>query len=76
MSQRPNGANPLILEEKNLENVLINGRQTMRKMDERFRRLVSSSGKRRKTDNNKKEKEAEKRIDEKEATKPNQMNFL
>ena len=68
MSQRPNGANPLILEEKNLENVLINGRQTMRKMNERFRRLVSSSGKRRKTDN-KKKKELEKRTEEWEATK-------
>ena len=35
--------------EKNLENVLTNGRQTMRKINERFRHLVSLSGKRRKT---------------------------
>ena len=62
-------------EEKNLENVLTNGRQTMRKMNERFRHLLSSSGKRRKTDNNKKKKEAEKRTDEKEATKLDQRNF-
>ena len=41
----------------------------MRKINECFRHLVSSSGKRRKTDNNKKTKEAEKRTDEKEATK-------
>ena len=51
-------------EEKNLENVLTNGRQTTRKINKRFQRLVSSSGKRRKTDNNKKKKEAEKRTDE------------
>ena len=37
--------------------------------NERFRHLVSSSGRRRKTDNNKTKKEAEKRTDEKEATK-------
>ena len=41
--------------------------------DERFRHLVSSSGKRRKTDYNKKEKEAEKRTDE-EATKLDSLN--
>ena len=42
--------------------------------NERFPHLVSSLGKKRKTDNNKKE-EAEKRIDEKEATKLDQRNF-
>ena len=63
-------------EEKNLENVLINGRQTMRKINQCFQCLVSSSGKRRKTDNNKKKKEAEKRTDEKTATKLGQRNFL
>ena len=47
----------------------------MRKTNERFRRLVSSSDKRRKTDNNEKKKEAEKRTDEKEATKLDQRNF-
>ena len=47
----------------------------MRKINERFRHLVSSTGKRRKTDNNKKKKEAEKRTNEKEATKLNQRNF-
>ena len=36
---------------------------------------MSSSGKRRKTDNNRRKKEAEKRTDEKEATKLNQRNF-
>ena len=35
----------------------------------------SSSGKRRKIDNNRRKKEAEKRTDEKEATKLNQRNF-
>ena len=59
-------------EEKNLENVLINGRQTMRKINQCFQCLVSSSGKRRKTDNNKKKKEAEKRTDENVATKLDQ----
>ena len=44
-------------EEKNLENVLTKGRQTMRKINEHFRHLVSSLGKRRKTDNNKKKEE-------------------
>ena len=53
----------------------------MRKMNQRFRHLVSSSGKRRKTgktrktDNNKEKKEAEKKTDEKEATKLDQRNF-
>ena len=47
----------------------------MRKINKRFRHLVSSLGKRRKTDNNKKKKEAEKRTDEKEATKLDQRNF-
>ena len=37
-----------------MENVLTNGRQTIRKINERFRHLVSSSGKRRKTDNKQK----------------------
>ena len=46
----------------------------MRKMNKRFRHLVSSSGQRRKTDN-KKEKKAEKRTAEKEATKLDQRNF-
>ena len=47
----------------------------MRKRNKRFRHLGSSSGKRRKTDNNKeKKKEVEKRIDE-EATKLDQRNF-
>ena len=41
----------------------------------RFRHLVPSSGKRIKTDNNKTKKEAEKRTDEKEATKLEQRNF-
>ena len=44
----------------------------MRKIKERFQHLVSSSGKRRKTDNNKKNKKAEKRTDEKEAAKLDQ----
>ena len=47
----------------------------MRKINQRFRHLVSSSGERRKTDNNRKKKEAEKRTDEKEATKLDQRNF-
>ena len=46
----------------------------MRKINKRFQHLVSSSGKRGKTDNNKKKKEAEKRTDEKEATKLGQRN--
>ena len=46
----------------------------MRKINEHFRHLVSSSGKRRKTAT-KKKKEAEKRTDEKEATKLDQRNF-
>ena len=37
--------------------------------------LVSSSGKRRKIDNNRRKKEAQKRTDEKEATKLNQRNL-
>ena len=37
--------------------------------------IKSSSGKRRKIDNNRRKKEAEKRTDEKEATKLNQRNF-
>ena len=49
--------------------------QAMRKINEHFRHLVSSSGKIRKTDNNKKNKAAEKRTDGKEATKLDQMNF-
>ena len=61
---------------KNLENVLTNGRQTMRKINERFRHLVSLSGKRKKTDNKKKKKEAEKRTDEKGATKLNKSYFM
>ena len=52
-----------------MKNVLTNGQQAMRRINERFRHLVSSSGKRRKTDNNKEKKEAEKRTDEKETTK-------
>ena len=36
---------------------------------------MSSSGKRRKIDNNRRKKEVEKRTDEKEATKLNQRNF-
>ena len=58
-----------------MENVLTNGRQTMRKISKRFRHLVFSSGKRRKTDNNKTKKEAEKRTGEKEAAKLDQRNF-
>ena len=46
----------------------------MRKTNKRFRHLVSSSGQRRKTDNRRK-KEAEMRIDEKEATKLDQKNL-
>ena len=38
-------------------------------------RITSASGERRKTDNNRRKKEAEKRTDEKEATKLNQRNF-
>ena len=41
-------------EEKNLWNVLTNGQQTMRKINKLFWHLVSSSGKRRKADNNRK----------------------
>ena len=44
----------------------------MRKTNQRFQHLVSLSGKRRKTDNNRKKKEAEERTDEKEATKLDQ----
>ena len=58
-----------------MANVLTNGRQTIRKINKRFRHLVSSSGLRGKTDNNKKKKEAEKRTDEKKATKLDQRNF-
>ena len=58
--------------EKNLEIVLTNGRQMMRKINERFRHLVPSSGKRRKTGNNEKNKEVEKRTEEKEVTKLHQ----
>ena len=47
----------------------------MRKINKPFQHLVSSSGKTRKTDNNKEKKEAEKRTDEKEATKLDQRNF-
>ena len=47
----------------------------MRKINKRFRRLVYLSGKRRKADDNRKKKEAEKRTDEKEATKLDQRNF-
>ena len=47
----------------------------MRKINKHFRHLVSSSGKRRKTDSNKKEKEANKRKGVKEATKLDQRNF-
>ena len=45
-----------------------------RRINKRFRHLVSSSGQRRKTDSNRRKKEAEKRTDEKEATKLNQTN--
>ena len=45
----------------------------MRKINERFQHLVSSSGKKRQT--TKRNKEAEKRRDEKEATTLNQRNF-
>ena len=48
----------------------------MRKINERFRHLVSLSGKRKKTDNKKKKKEAEKRTDEKGATKLNKSYFM
>ena len=41
----------------------------------RFQHLLYLSGKRRKTDNNKTKKEAEKRTDKKEATKLDQRNF-
>ena len=58
-----------------MENVLTNGRQTMRKINERFLHLLSSSGKGRKTDKNKKKTEAKKRTDEKEATKLDQRNY-
>ena len=58
-----------------MKNVLTNGQQAMRKINERFRHLVSLSGKRRKTDSNKEKKEAEKRTDEKETTKLDQGNF-
>ena len=47
----------------------------MRKINERFLHLLSSSGKGKKTDNNKKKTEAEKRTDEKEATKLDQRNY-
>ena len=47
----------------------------MRKINKRFRHFVSSSGQKRKTDNNRRKKDAEKRTDEKEATKLNQRNF-
>ena len=47
----------------------------MRKINELFRHSVFSSVKRRQTDNNKQEKEAEKRTDKKEATKVDQRNF-
>ena len=47
----------------------------MRKINDRFRHSVSLSGKRRKTDNNAKKKEAEKRADEKDSTKPDQTNL-
>ena len=47
----------------------------MRKTQTIFQHWVSSSGKRRKTDNNKRKKEAEKRTDEKEATKLDQKNL-
>ena len=46
----------------------------MRNINERFRHLESSSGKRGKTVYNK-NKEAEKRTDEKDATKLDQRNF-
>ena len=43
--------------------------------NEHFRHLLSSSGKRRQTDNTKKKKDAEKRTDEKEGTKLDQRDF-
>ena len=48
----------------------------MRKINKRFRHLVSSSGYRRKTDNHIKKKEAEKKTDEKEATKLDLRNII
>ena len=46
-----------------------------KKTNERFRQLVPWSGKRRKTDNNKKKTEADKRTDETEATKLDKKEF-